>query len=77
MTDRLTRIELNCQTGEETVIPLTDEEIAQAQIDQMQYEEQKAQEAAEIQAKIEARESALAKLAALGLTEAEANALVK
>ncbi len=77
MTDILTKMIVNCETGEEEIIPLTTEEIALAETAQAEYEAEKARILAEEEAKIAAKASALAKLAALGLTEEEANALVK
>jgi Holliday junction resolvasome RuvABC DNA-binding subunit len=74
---RPTRLEINCETGEQTVIELTDEEIAQMEADQVAWEAEKAALEAEAQAKAEARASGIAKLMALGLTEEEAQALVK
>ena len=70
-----TRIEVNCATGEQKVIELTAAEIAE--LDQMaaQAEEEKAIRDAEEQAKADAKASALAKLAELGLTEDEAKAI--
>ena len=65
MSETLTKLVVNCATGEEQVIALTAEEIAQRQAD------------AEAAAKAEAKASGIAKLLALGLTEDEANALVK
>lgn len=62
-----TIIEINAQTGEQIERELTSEEIDERA--KMLKEEKKRQ--AEAKAKAEARESALAKLAALGLTEAE------
>lgn len=74
---KLTRIEVNCATGEQQEIELTNAEIAELDQLKAQAEEEKAQREAEETAKAAAKASALAKLAALGLTEAEANALVK
>ena len=70
-----TRVEVNCATGEQTVIELTAAEIAE--LDQMkaQAEADQAARQAEEDAKAEAKASALAKLAALGLTEDEAKAI--
>lgn len=70
-----TRVEVNCATGEQTVIELTAAEIAE--LDQMkaQAEAERAEREAEAEAKAEAKASALAKLAALGLTEDEAKAI--
>lgn len=62
---------INCETGEETLVPFTEEELAQQAIDQAEAE--KAQ--AEAEAKAEARAQAQAKLAALGLTTDDLRAL--
>jgi Mg2+/Co2+ transporter CorB len=72
---KLTRIEVNCATGEEKIVELTAAEIAE--LDQMkaQAEELEAQREAEAQTKAELKASALAKLAELGLTEDEAKAI--
>jgi hypothetical protein len=75
MADKPVKIELNCTTGEETIIPLTDAEIEQDRIAQAESDARKATEQAEAQAKAEAKASALAKLAELGLTEDEAKAI--
>lgn len=75
MTDVLTKLVVNCETGEETIIPLTAEEIAQKEADAIEWAERKAQEDAEAQAKAVAKASAEAKLAALGLTPEEISAL--
>ena len=72
---KLTRLEINCETGEQTVIELTDAEIAQLEADQAKIEADRAAREAEATAKAEAKASALAKLAALGLTEEEAAAI--
>ena len=70
-----TRVEVNCATGEQTVIELTAAEIAE--LDQMKAkaEADRIARQAEEDAKAEAKASALAKLAALGLTEDEAKAI--
>ena len=67
--------ETNCETGETTYRPMTDDEIADIKAF---AEEQKIRNAAfesERLAKEEAKASAVAKLTALGLTEEEAQAL--
>lgn len=64
-------IEINGITGEQTVRPLTAEEIAF----RAEVSAQFAAEQAAIEAKAAARQSALAKLAELGLTEEEIAAL--
>jgi hypothetical protein len=63
--------EFNGLTGETTVRELTDEELAQRQFDAQEIE--RLQDEAD--AKLAARESALTKLAALGLTQDEIDAL--
>ena len=77
MSETLTKIVVNCETGVQEIIPLTVEEIAQREADATAYAAQKAIDDAAIAAAAEAKASGLAKLLALGLTEAEANALIK
>lgn len=72
---RPTRLEVNCTTGEQSIIELTDAEIAQMEIDRQAWEVEQAAREVEAQAKAEIRASALAKLTALGLTEDEAKAI--
>ena len=72
-----TAIEVNCTTGEVTERPLTAEEIAQREADAAVYAEQKAAEEAAKAAEEAAKASAQAKLAALGLTSEEIDALSK
>jgi len=74
---RPTRIEVNCETGVETIIELTDAEIAQMEADAAAYAVRKAEEDAKAAAEAEAKASAQAKLAALGLTADEIAALSK
>jgi hypothetical protein len=76
MTEIPTKLVINCETGEREIIPLTEEELAERETMRVQAEaDQAAREAAE-QAKADAKASGIAKLLALGLTEAEAQALV-
>ena len=75
MSETLTKLVVNCATGEEQIVPLTAEEIAQREADAAAFAERKAQEEAETAAKAGAKASALAKLAALGLTAEEIAAL--
>lgn len=77
MTERPTRIEINCETGEQTIIELTDAEIAEMQAAQEQAEADRVKAEAEAQAVQAAKEAAQAKLAALGLTADEIAALSK
>lgn len=72
-----TKIIVDCSTGEETILPLTAEEIAQREADAAAYAEQKAAEEAEAAAVAEAKVSANAKLKALGLSDEEIAALSK
>jgi hypothetical protein len=72
---RPTRIEMNCTTGVESIIELTDSEIAQMEADAAAWAAQQAEREAAAQATAEAKASAQAKLAALGLTADEIAAL--
>jgi hypothetical protein len=74
---RPTRIEVDCSTGIESIIELTDAEIAQMEADAAEAEARKAEEDAQAAANAEAKASAQAKLAALGLTADEIAALTK
>ena len=77
MSETLTAVEVNCTTGEVTERPLTSEEIAQREADAAAYAIEQAEREAEATATAEAKASGIAKLLALGLTESEANALIK
>jgi F0F1-type ATP synthase gamma subunit len=72
----MNRIEIDVTTGEQQIIPLTAEELAQAQVKQAELDAMQAEIAAKEQADKDAKTSALAKLEALGLTDDEINALV-
>jgi len=63
--------EYNCETGIETTRDATTEEVAQMQLDAAAYAARKAQ----AEAKAEAKTAAQAKLAALGLTVEDLQAL--
>jgi hypothetical protein len=75
MSEKPTKVVVNCTTGVQEILELTDEEIAQLETDkaiaQIERDEREASELA----KAEAKASAQAKLAALGLTEEEIAAL--
>jgi hypothetical protein len=75
MTD--TKIVVNCETGETTVVTLTSEEIAQREADAAAFATAEAERVAAEEAAQAAKESAQAKLAALGLTADEIAALSK
>jgi len=70
-----TKIIINCETGEESIIELTDAEVAELAYQAELAAEKKAEEEAAIAAAEAAKASARAKLAALGLTEEEIAAL--
>jgi DNA-binding NarL/FixJ family response regulator len=71
MSETLKAVIIDAATGEVTERPLTADEIAQRELDQAEAVARQA----EVEAKATARESALAKLAALGLTADEVAAL--
>jgi phenylacetate-coenzyme A ligase PaaK-like adenylate-forming protein len=71
-----TKLIVDCSTGERTIVPLTAEEIAEREAMAAQALADQAAREAEETAKAEAKASGIAKLLALGLTEAEATALV-
>lgn len=71
-----TKLVVNCATGAVEEVELTAQELAQRDQDAAAYAEQKAAEDA-VKAQAEAdKEAGKAKLAALGLTDAEIAALV-
>jgi len=74
---RPTRIEVNCETGVETIIELTDEEIAQREVDAAAFAAAEAERTAAAEALAALKTSAKAKLVAgTPLTEEEAATLV-
>lgn len=74
---RPTRIEKNCETGEEIVVELTDAEIAQLESDRIAFQEAEAARQAEADALTALKASAKAKLiAGQPLTAEEADTLV-
>lgn len=76
MSETLIAVEVDALTGVVTERPLTTEEIAEREAMAAEAEAQRIAREAEQTAKEEAKASGLAKLQALGLTEAEANALL-
>ena len=77
MTEILTKITVDCSTGIETIEPLTDEELAQREADIAAHQ---ASEVTRLQAEADAqalKDSANAKLAALGLTADEIAAITR
>jgi hypothetical protein len=77
MADTPTKIVVNCTTGVTEVIPLTEAEIADMETARVAAEDQRAAAEAEAAVVAAAKESANAKLAALGLTAEEIAALSK
>jgi len=72
-----TRIEINCETGVESIIELTDAEVAQMEADRVAAEARRAEEEAAASALATLKASAKAKLiAGQPLTAAEADTLV-
>lgn len=77
MSETLTKVIVNCETGEQSVIPLTAEEITQMEAAQAAAQAEADARAVAEMAAAEAKANGIAKLLALGLTEEEANALIK
>ena len=76
MADRPTKLIVDCSTGEQTVVELTDEEIEQMEADRAAAEAQRAEQEAAEAARVSKRMSAADKLRALGLEEEEVAALL-
>jgi hypothetical protein len=72
-----TRTTINVETGEVATTPLSADEIAALQIAEAADLAAEAERDADEAAKVAAKESARAKLAAIGLTEEEIGALLK
>ena len=70
---RPTRIEINCETGIESIIELTDAEIAQMEADRVAAEARKAEEDAQAEANATAKAALLDRL---GITADEAKLLL-
>jgi hypothetical protein len=68
-----TRIEIDCSTGVETIIELTDEEMAEFEAQAAQAEADRVAREAEAAAKLAAKEAVLTKL---GLTDEEVAAFL-
>ncbi len=77
MTEVLTKIVVDCSTGEQAIVPLTAEEIAQREADAAAFAEAEAARVAAEEAKAALKASAKAKLVAgEPLTAEEAEVLV-
>lgn len=70
-----TKLVVDCSTGVTTEVELTDEEVAQREVDAAAYAVEQAEREAAAAAKAAAKASGEAKLAALGLTAEEISAL--
>lgn len=77
MSDTPTKVVVNCETGVTEVLPLTAQEIADLETARVAAEDQRKAAEAEAAAVAAAKESANAKLAALGLSAEEIAALSK
>jgi hypothetical protein len=75
MSEKLTKVVVNCATGVAEIIELTAQEIAQRDQDAAAAAEERSIREAQEVAKAAAKAAAQAKLAALGLTEEEIAAL--
>ena len=71
-----TRIEINCETLEETIVELTDAEIAEMEEAAEIFAAEQVEREAAATALAEAKASAEAKLTALGLTSDEVAAII-
>lgn len=76
MSEVLTKVVVDCSTGQVEYVPLTDEEIAEREALAAQAEQERLEREAADQAKAEAKASAETKLASLGLTADEIAALL-
>lgn len=69
------KVEINCETGAISEVPLNDQELAQLEIDRQAAEVAKAEKDAADAAEAQAKASAESKLTTLGLTAEEIAAL--
>ena len=76
MSETKTRVIVDCSTGEQTVVPLTAEEIADLEAAAAQAEQDRLAAEAEAAQKAALKQAAQDKLKALGLTDLEVAALV-
>ena len=77
MSEVLMKVIVDCETGVISEIPLTDEEIAQREADAAKFAAEQAEREAAEAAAVANKNSAFAKLSALGLTDEEISALTK
>ena len=72
-----TKLIINCETGEQTEVELTAEEIAQREADAAAFAAEQAAKEAEEASRLAAKGAAQQKLMSLGLTAEEIAALTK
>ena len=72
----MNRIEHNLQTGKTEIVELTAEEIAQSKAQYEAWNILQTEETVKEEAQVTAKQSAIAKLSALGLTDDEVKALI-
>lgn len=77
MSEVVTKLLVDCSTGIATEVPLTPEELQQREVDRLAFEQAEAERLAAEAEQLALKESANAKLLALGLTEAEVAALTR
>jgi hypothetical protein len=77
MSETLTKVIVNCETGVTEVLPLTATEIADMETARVAAEDQRVAAEAAAAVVATAKASANSKLKALGLTDAEITALTK
>lgn len=75
MSDILTKLVVDCSTGESQILPLTEEELIELEQKELASAQRQAEQEAAEAAKAAAKASAEAKLEALGLTTEEIAAL--
>jgi hypothetical protein len=76
MSEVITKLVIDCETGEQTVVPLTAEELAERELMQLQAIAEQEQREADAAVTAAAKASAISKLAALGLSDTEISALL-
>jgi hypothetical protein len=76
MSEIYTKVVIDCTTGEEQIISLTEEEIADIEAMRFQAEAERLLTEEAAAAKEAAKASGIAKLLVLGLTQEEAEALI-
>ncbi len=76
MSEVITKLVIDCETGEQTVVPLTEEELAERELMQLQAIAEQEQREADAAATAAAKASGISKLAALGLSDTEISALL-